>query len=172
MVNVVDDAVSINILPIYHFGNTDDHPLAQTVENYIIGMKAQMKPTNGIADSINVRLGRNETYPTKCALYKVSDNSLVGETEEKILTAGQSWEQYVFNEPKPQLIANEMYYICVWAQQHPEEGRYCSISYDENIYDQGLWFRPEPYGLWPNLITLNEWGVRRVMSIYCIYDVV
>ena len=171
MVNVIDDTEPIDISLIYLFGDTNNHAESQTVEGYILGMKAQMGPINGTAEKITVRLGRNETFTTKCALYRVSDNTLIGGTQEKIIPTGESWVNYVFNEPKPQLIADEMYYICVWAEPNDVVGKFCSMKYEENIYDPGTWFRAQDYGPWPNIVPFTEWGTRTTMSIYCTYNI-
>lgn len=156
------------------FGDTNEHPQSQTVEGYIFGLKAQMGPSSGIGQSITVRLGHYTTtaFQVKCALYRVSDNSLVGSTEEKtIVGTGTRWYEFIFNDPKPSLSANELYYICVWSSTSDIAGEYCAVSYESDIYDPGVWWSgSEPYGSWPQPWgPPGEWGTRRTMSIYCTY---
>lgn len=129
-------------------------------------------PESGTAQSITVRTGFifvETTCKLKCALYKKSDNSLVGVTEEITLPdAGiQDWFTCDFVEPKPVLEAID-YWLVAWGSvvggksgayfyaMTPEEGKgaYQSIAYN------GL---PNP---WNPIID------DRKLNIYCNYTAV
>lgn len=142
------------------FGRTDDGSTNNDMGNVIYGSIFTC-PEAGTADSITVRIN-GKGYAVKCAIYKESDYSLVGVTEERIIpnTGDFTWEQFDFASPPT--LENTSYVLVAWASNwtpfryQTGEGsqREQSISY--NSY-------PDP--LVPNSYT-GEY------AIYCTYSAI
>lgn len=120
-------------------------------------------PESGTADSISVysdyRLGA-EMF--KCAIYKKSDGSLVGETEEITgLEYESGWWTLNFTEPKP-VLSNTDYWLLFWQSDWSPE-----IRYDDSEAGKGHRTTDYAYGSWPDTITITE--TARIYSIYCTY---
>jgi hypothetical protein len=128
-------------------------------------------PDAGTADSITVALKRyvagSDTF--KCAIYKHSDLSLVGVTEEKILsmTTSFAWYTFNFNAPKPSLTANEVYILVVWAKYTTQ---YLYIAWDAGDTNQGH-YRAVAYNSFPNPWSPAPYHDAHKYSIYCTYTI-
>jgi len=90
---------------------------AITINDHIAGGEFTCPDAGQKADSITVWLKQVSAVAAnyKCMLYKASDNSLVGTTEERniLLPAGVS--EQTFNFVTPPSIENENYIITVWS---------------------------------------------------------
>jgi len=126
---------------------------------------------SGEADSITINVHFTDPSGTnriKCAIYKLSDLSLIGETAEREVTRddSQGWETFVFSEPKPSLVADTEYLIVGWANNDESDvwlhraatsggaTRYKTDAYDGTAFPNPL-VSPSS----------NEYK----MSIYCTY---
>jgi len=125
-------------------------------------------PENGTADSITVSIvDFGGVDKTKCAIYLKSDNSLVGETEEKDAGGStQHWETFNFLT-SPSISANTDYYLVCWSDM----ASFTIIYYNCTGSNTGAGDY-ETYGDWPD--TWNPgwlWGPNcdRTYSIYCSY---
>lgn len=124
---------------------------------------------NGVGESITVALKRNAagSDKVKCAIYKHSDLSFVGVTEERTLSLTTSLVWYTFNfvVSKPNFTQNVEYILVVWADY---TNSYMSIAvaasaadltHQQNIVYNGF---PNPYDPihCPSAV---------ICSIYCTY---
>ena len=125
-------------------------------------------PESGTAVSLSMYINDGWTAAhIKGAIYKKSDNSLVGDTEEETTpddpTFVQEW--YTFNFfGSPSLSNNEDYYLVGWASKTPSDA-FTSLYYDAVPGKEG--YQEISYGTWPNPWTPTI-GNRR-FSIYCTY---
>ena len=97
------------------FGDATPSGSVANFENQIRGVNATC-PEAGTADSIDIPLNNipGSACFVKCALYKASDKSFVGETEERDLNGvSDGLISFEFSDPKPSLIAQD-YIICWW----------------------------------------------------------
>lgn len=129
--------------------------------NHIDGSWATC-PEVGTADSISVYIWAvSGTRHVKCALYKRSDLSFVGATEDKEIGALHEYVTFNFEEPKPSL-ENIDYVLCVWTDDTT------NIHYDTEVgkcYHQLL-----TYGDWPDSYDSEEPdGLSYKWCIYCTY---
>jgi len=121
---------------------------------------------NGQAQSITW-YGRYGTSGTKvkCAIYKHSDLSLVGSTEEIAGGTTVQWNTHNFAAPKPALIANTAYILVAWGQTATYLPR---LHYDTGDTNQGH-EQALTYDSWPDpLVPVHS---TRKFSIYCTYTV-
>ena len=121
-------------------------------------------PENGTADSITVytRAYSSDYYGNmKCAIYKLSDLSLVGVTEEIYIDfVAAQWKTFNFPSPKPSLTATD-YILVGWSSTfmfayydtETSKGRYQSLTYNSF---------PNPLN--PTIADFKH-------SIYCTYTV-
>jgi len=122
-------------------------------------------PENGTAESISWygKLGTS-SFRAKCAIYKYSDNSLVGSTEELTGLDSLGWHTHNFSEPKPSLSANTEYWLVVWLESEIENQSEVYCDRVENAGgEQPLDYTgnfPDP---WSPTTTNYEF------SIYCTY---
>ncbi len=123
----------------------------------------------GIAQSITVALKRAAAGSNniKCAIYKASDYSLVGETDEvsTALTTSFDWYTFPFST-KPALQAGTTYILVVWADYTTQT---ISIAYDEGA--TATYFEWYIYGSFPNPAGFDR-GSNADYSIYCTYATV
>lgn len=122
------------------------------------------------ADSITANLAQGGpnayTHHIKCALYRYSDLSLIGVTEEKVITdlvASQVWVTFNFITP-PMLVNNTEYLLCIWADV-ATEGQYNVLLYNDNQSPNAGRYQALTYGEWPG--TLSPSATARQYSIYC-----
>ncbi|MDH5690717.1 MAG: hypothetical protein OEY81_04755, partial [Candidatus Bathyarchaeota archaeon] len=126
---------------------------------FIIGSWATC-PESGTADSITVYLKQYNTATPKikCALYKKSDNSLVGSTEKWTLTSG--WDGWkTFNFADGPSLENIDYWIVFWINAK------VYAYYVTETEKRGTQYRF--YNSWPNPWSPNTYDWK--MSIYCTY---
>jgi hypothetical protein len=105
------------------FGLTDETTTSglATIEGAIRGGIFTMGATGGTADSISVYIvitgSASTTFNLKCAIYKASDLSLVGQTDEMSNidgTEADQWRTLTFSSPPP-LEASTEYLLVAWA---------------------------------------------------------
>ena len=139
------------------------------IENKIAGSWFTC-PESGTADSITVYAGAGGAsyFPVhlKCGIYKKSDNSFVGGTEEQYYEDRNSgfyyedWYTFNFQSPKPSL-ENIDYYLVLWTDNSVE------FPYDTETGKGADDY--ETYGTWP-----DPWSPvsrDRKFGIYCTYTV-
>jgi len=119
-------------------------------------------PETGTAESITVCLnGWGSGEKVKCALYKKSDDSLVGVTQERS-DGGEDWQTFNFDEPKPELTAID-YIICVYSDSGAKEIWYNAVS----IY---RYYKSVAYNSYPNPFDGTKGDATLKLSIYCTYS--
>jgi hypothetical protein len=120
-------------------------------------------PESGTGESISVflRCYSSSYYGNvKCAIYKKSDNSLVGTTEEKYINwTTAAWETFNFNTPKPNL-ENIDYYLVAWTGTNYLYMYYVTET-AKGVQDL------ETYDGFPNPLVPSLQN--RKFSIYCTY---
>jgi len=101
----------------------------------------------------------------KCAIYKDSDLSYVGGTEEVEVHAYPLFEQvdFSFSEPYPELEASTDYILCVWG-----EGDYVTAYQTTASYETCRDI--EAYNGFPSAYVKNDTYANEKMSIYCSYS--
>jgi hypothetical protein len=123
---------------------------------------------SGTADSISVVFYVNSgtlSVTGKCGVYKHSDLSLVGVTEEKTINLTTTPQFFTFNfiAPKPELIIITDYILVSFMNYVDTAFR---TSYDTGSADQGH-YQAISYGDFPN--TLDPTHLTNKFSIYCTY---
>lgn len=113
---------------------------------------------DGQATKIHVHLYNwSSGFEVKCALYKASDESLVGSTVERS-DGGNNWETFVFAAPV-NILAAETYYIVVMSDD--------AVMYDLEPTETGGSWKGATYPTWPDpLGRTPDWPG----GIYCEYD--
>lgn len=141
------------------FGYETQGAAGVTIQNNIRG-SWHTCPETGTADSMTVYIiVLDANAKLRAAIYKKSDDSYVGETEEKILGTGSRWETLNFADPKPSL-ENIDYYLVGWAG----DGRislYQVAESGKGAYDG------ETYNSFPN--PWDPTSEDRKFSVYCTY---
>jgi hypothetical protein len=141
-----------------------------SIVNAIYGSVYTMGSETGqVAVSITVALVSSsveEATYTKCAIYRHSDSTLVGSTEEKLITytATPTWNTFNFPDPKPSLSASTDYVLVAWAKS--SANNIARITYDAGETNQGH-YKLQTYDAWPTTISFNH--VNTKASIYCTY---
>lgn len=148
------------------FGYKVKGGLSTSYVDYIIGTPYTC-PSAGIAQSITVYvslvLAGADTL-VKCAIYKVSDNSLVGYTEEKLITEGTD-DWVTFNIIwGGTLEADTAYYLVWWKGPAGPVYMYYDTDLD-GCYDS------EAYNGFPDPFSPTTWANHK-FSIYCTYSAV
>jgi len=98
-----------------YFGYSERGGSRLTGWGYILGSWFTC-PSEGTADSITVYLG-GTLSKGKCGIYRKSDGSFVGETEEKT-SIPEGWNTFNFTDPKPSL-SNVDYWLVVFGEAAP-----------------------------------------------------
>lgn len=153
----------------YDGGATNSMPIKNIIKGSVFTC-----PDDGIADSISVKLGMWSDQPlwsgrVKCAIYRHSDLSLVGVTEERVIDIIDEYEAwYTFNFiTKPNLIHNTEYVLVAWAE---------NIGTDVRI--RGIWLTDEPtrehyqpyaYDDFPTILSPTHGYLKH--CIYCEYTI-
>jgi len=140
------------------------------VENFIAGSVFTI-PEDGTADSITVALAYYAGYPQwtgklECAIYRHSDLSLKGSTEERTiaLTNAFAWYTFNFTGTKPSLIATTAYVLVVWGESATG---YATIAYSAGDTNQGH-RQPIVYsGSFPDPLVPAHSNDK--FSVYCTY---
>lgn len=146
-----------------NFGNETKETEQDASYDYIIGSWYPC-PEEGNAESITVYLKQygTDTPKVKCAIYKKSDNSLVGYTEEWTLTAG--WDDWkTFNIVWGGALEATDYYLVFWASTLPNKIKYCADLLSGKGATQNVAYNSFP----------NPWEpstTNKKISIYCTYS--
>ncbi len=142
------------------------------VEDVISGGRFTMPAETGIAQSIKIHLAMDgapsPAIKMKCLIYKQSDWSYIGETEEiTFSTQVQTWQTFNFIT-KPTLSASVEYLLCLW----------CESSVGTNIFIRGRLSGGsgterdgQTYGTAPNPLVPTIHTADDLYSIYCLYTV-
>jgi hypothetical protein len=154
------------ILPA--FGNSVIGELNKNIKDNISGSNFTVL-VNGTAESISAYIQTNQTpmAKTKCMIYRVNDSTLVGTTEEKIISTGDepSWVTYNFTGTKPSLTTNTKYILSCWSNDT------CYLYYD-NVTDNTIGrYNSTIYGSPPSPISWDD-EESNLYSIYCTYSAV
>lgn len=119
---------------------------------------------NAEANSITVYLEiTTDPHNAKCAIYKYSDLSFVGETEERDIPVGTGWETFNFTTP-PTLVAQTEYILVAWGES--TTGTFLMAN-DTGTTTQGQ-FQAIAYNGFPDPIVPTT--TTRKFSIYCTYE--
>jgi hypothetical protein len=128
-------------------------------------------PNNGTAQSITVALKRYVAGSDKfrCAIYKHSDLTLIGNTEERTLslTTSFAWYTFNFNDPKPNLTVNEVYILVVWAKYTTQ---YLYIAGNNAGGTNQQHYKATAWNNWPNP-WVSPYHFSYKDSIYCHYAI-
>lgn len=144
--------------------NYDDY---FSIENTIVG-SVFTAADSGWADSITAYLQvTSSSKSVKCAIYKQSDLSLVGYTQERTISPSSiSWQTFSFNEPKPNLTAGTQYILVAWSSSgygdtlfYRQDGAIDQAYYDYVTYGSS----------WPDPFEVEAHGARSY-CIYCTYS--
>jgi len=123
---------------------------------------------DGTADSITVALKRAVagSNNVKCAIYKHSDSSLLGSTQQVLssMTTSYQWFTFNFTNPKPSLTTNTEYCLEVWAD-YTDSNIY--LAGDVGATNQGHYSQSYVYDSFPNSIVFGHSSMK--YSIYCTY---
>jgi hypothetical protein len=117
-------------------------------------------PTSGTTENITAYITTHDgEVTTKCAIYRHSDGSLVGETEEY---TGTFCDWHVYNFPSPvHLVADTEYVLVAFGQG------YASLAYAGGIENQGH-YQSRTYSQgFPSTASFNHDNIK--CSIYCSY---
>jgi hypothetical protein len=149
-------------LPI-DFGNKEQNLGGTWNAPYIWGIKATC-PSDGTGLSISVKLDAySPTTRLKCALYRASDNQLVGVTEELTgLPHNFAWHTFNFLNPKPTLTANTDYLIVAWSDADNTN----RVSMATLTGVNGLYFWNHDYGDFPQRFD-GAGPFQDLPTIYC-----
>ena len=148
------------------FGNTNTGSDYYLTENTIVG-SLFTATYSGWADSITAYLQvTSSTKNVKCAIYKVSDLSLVGYTQERAISpSSPSWQTFSFTNPKPSLASGAQYILVAWSSS----GNGDTYFYRQNGAPNQAYYDTIAYGSpWPNPLTVDAYGARSY-CIYCTY---
>lgn len=142
------------------FGNETIGASAGDIKDYIKGTKATC-PESGTAQNIIVHFPYtwDAGEKIKCALFKESDYSLVGVTEERDDGGSAGWYTFSFADPKPSL-SNIDYNIVVWSDS------FVYISQTSSVI-QNARFQSLSYNSFPNPWIPSKSYTK--YSIYCTY---
>jgi hypothetical protein len=154
------------ILPA--FGNSLIGEMKKTIKDNISGSNFTVL-VNGSAESISAYIQTNQTpmAKTKCMIYRVNDSTLVGTTEEKIISTGDEpkWVTYNFTGMKPSLTTDTKYILSCWSNDT------CYLYYD-NVTDNTIGrYNSTTYGSPPSPISWDD-EESNLYSIYCTYSTV
>lgn len=142
----------------------------KSIENTIVGSVFTITE-NGTVDSITVALKTTTSYVglVKCAIYKHSDLSLVGETPEEEVELGGTaawYRPFSFFGTKPSLIENTAYVLMAWGESNAGTA---FMVYNVGSTDQGH-YKTTTYDGFPNPL-VSPTHTTNKFSIYCNYTV-
>jgi len=131
-------------------------------------------PQNGTANSITVGLMVTDIATRmKCAIYRVSDWALIGQTQEVLVprspqptgTVEPVWQTFSFSTP-PQLYGGVQYCLVLWSESL--QYTYSYIQYDDSSTPLAIGVTLTYTGTFPS--TLSGFSTfNRLCSIYCDY---
>ncbi|GAI08852.1 unnamed protein product, partial [marine sediment metagenome] len=117
---------------------------------------------DGTADSISAYIEGRSLDEFKCAIYRKSDNRLVGATEIiKLDATFTGWKTFNFGEPRPSLSAGTDYCLVCWGKFSTQ------FLYGDPEIDRGV-FQRITYGPWPDPWSPGLTNLK--CSIYCTYS--
>lgn len=122
-------------------------------------------PKDGIGKSMSASIWvGSEGDKIKMAVYKRSDESLVGTTEEWVAdSTGKQWVTKNFTTPKPTFQENVDYYLAVWGWGSSSDPQSYFFSETSRSVFKGI-----AYDSWPDPLDSSGTTDRR-HSIYCTY---
>ena len=141
-----------------------------SIKNVIVGSEFTMGANSGTADNITARVLFYDTFTnkdTKAVIYE-SDGDYVDETDMKEIS-GNSWTYYSFtwdfSAPKPTLLANTKYYLCLFGENVNPDG---GISSESNV---GYFINgsSESWATCPDPISFETSVSGKNAQIYCSY---
>lgn len=136
--------------------------LTYTLGNKIVGSGFAC-PEGGVADSITVWLqGWSSGEKVKCAIYKKSDATLVGSTQERSDGGDEGWFTFIFSDPKPSIEADN-YALCVWSDS-------TMYTFYESAGSLCKYYQALTYDSWDDPFEGSTTGTALYM-IYCTYTV-
>ena len=161
----VNDFAGCGFYVPHNFGYTLTGNNHQDVNDRISGSNFTVM-VNGTADSISAYIQSDNSCNAKCMIYKYSDSSLVGTTEEKTINTGSnfSWTVFNFTGTKPKLTKDTQYILVIWSDDS------CNLSYDTTNENKGR-YDSQVYGTPPDPIGWDSYE-QRLYSIYCSYSTV
>jgi hypothetical protein len=137
---------------------------SQSIENRITGIVIKMSK-NGTVENITAYIQTNLSVPpkTKCMIFKNSDSTLIGTSEELTPTTGEngSWVVFNFTGTKPTLVKNTEYVLTCWSNDT------CHLYYDNVSETQGR-YKNLTYGTPPDPVNWSG-SEKRLYSICCGY---
>ncbi len=146
------------------FGYSLPGSLNQSIEDRITGSVFTINK-NGTADNISAYIQTNLSIPpkTKCMIYKKSDSTLIGTTEELTPTTGEnaSWVVFNFTGTKPTLVKDTEYVLTCWSNDT------CYLYYD-NVSELKGRYRNMTYGSSPDPANWTG-SEKRLYSICCAF---
>lgn len=150
-----------------NFGYETKGDTATGIEDTIVGSLYTISES-GTAQNITVYLSCTvKAKNAKCAIYKHSDLSLVGVTEQLSIAIGfDDWKTFNFGEPKPSLSVSTDYILVVWGES--DAGLLNAYYNTGGTVDQ-CHFSSTPYNSYPPTWEPTHWGDKQV-SIYCTYS--
>ena len=100
----------------------------------------------------------------KLGIYRVSDNVLIGYTEEKewATAQGVGWEEFAIVSGGV-LVGGEDYYLCHW-----QDRGYIAVYQNNLVGDVGVANETYSYDGWPNPYVI-QFAYDRTFSIFCTY---
>ena len=143
------------------FGNTSIESAESSMDDTIVGGKYTMGAVGGTADSISVYIKGYTGGKVKCALYD-SDQNLIKSTVEREDCVANSWNIFVFGDPKPELDADTDYILLAWS-----DGATVTIAAVSGAPANSHWFIGMAYTSWPDPVGNSTSSYFR--SIYCTY---
>jgi len=154
------------VYPIRHasgllFGyDTGDTTWPTSFQNVIVGAWFTLSEA-GVASSISIYTNTIGTYTAKCAIYRKSDEVLMGVTEERTGVSGvKAWYQFDFVSGVE--LAADDYILVAWSPDNvPLKG---GTGSSEQGYTRGL-----TYNTYPNPLA-HDGHTDIKYSIYCTYE--
>jgi len=151
------------------FGYTTLGNNSQNIDDRITGSNFTVL-VNGTADSVTAFIQSNlSTAPKiKCMIYKMSDSTLMGTTEEKIINTGEEpdWVTFNFTTTKPNLTTGVDYVLVCWSNDT------CNLYYDDTSDVSSGRYKNYSYGVPPSPSITWDGNESRLYSIYCSYTTV
>ena len=147
------------------FGYSKEGVFNRSIEDTIRGTNFTMY-ANGTAENITayIQTGNGTAPKTRCMIYKASDGSLVGSTEERVYSTNGNpeWVVYNFTGTKPELVNGTEYVISCWSNESV-------IFYHDNASTNIGCYKNEQYdGTPPDPISWTGYN-NDLFSIYCSY---
>jgi len=135
----------------------------QAIHNRITGSIFSGRATPVVAEGVSAYLYAPHGGRFKCAIYRHSDSSFLGGTEEVIVPASEFvWKTARFPEPKPILEADVEYVLVAWG--YTDVYGDIALCYQAGETNQGH-YQALAYNSWPDPASFSHED--RLYSIYC-----